>query len=315
MRRLGPLFGLLLLTISRARGFIYPAQRRHTCPRLGATRSENTASTIEEDIEQILDLYLTAETKKMKEEGGGLQSVSPTVLMENAAFLCKGRLYEKVIKRRMETSASAEEAGLLQRVDSFMLGFIKSERKSRSRLKVNYIIAGATSNRLDRSIDLLHEADEIDEDLMQYISGLIKRQTLRLGGPAAESEDDLPLGTGKNAIEILKMIYKRLEAQMKTQGKAELILLAKLMLEQDPSRREDILKDQLYKVEDMENFAFFVESGIEHLTMNASSQDQQVSVGKVERMKDILLSAKSRLQFYQNQNEVFSTRKEEDLPL
>jgi hypothetical protein len=49
--------------------------------------------------------------------------------------------------------------------------------------------------------------------------------------------------------------------------------------------------------------------------MNASSQDQQVSVGKVERMKDILLSAKSRLQFYQNQNEVFSTRKEEDLPL
>ena len=264
--------------------------------------------SIEEDISSIFKMFLKAEAEAKE----GMYAVPPSVLTDNAPFLTKGRIYEKVVKTLLTGARSAEEVSRLEKVDSFLYGFVRSERKSRARLKVNYIIAGATTGRLDESIDMLHEADEIDEELLLYINGLINKQLLRSGGPAAESEDELvPGSSGKNAVDILKLINKRLEAQLKAvNGKKELLLLAKLMSIEDPQTREDVLKSRLKKVEDMDNFAQFVAEGIEHLTMVNSSQGKiEMSLGKIEKMKDILLSTQQMLSFYSKsgQDELFTT--------
>jgi len=255
--------------------------------------------SVENDINGIVDLCLRADASP-----GGLPSISPSVLTLNAAYLAKGRLYEKVVKKRLEEAVKSEESARLERVDSFLHGFVQSERKKRARLKVNYIMAGATTGRLEESIEMLYEADEIDETLLLYINGLINTQLSR--SPAVEfpGKEVLEGGSGENSIAILKLIYRRLEAQVKTvNAKKELLLLAKLVGEKDPQRRVDILKKQLTKVEDMETFVLFVADGIEHLT-KSSSQDNQVSI---ERMKDLLVDAKSMLNPLLSSNDLFST--------
>lgn len=266
--------------------------------------SDLSPNSIEEDVSRILEMYFQAEGT-----ADGIRSVNPSILLENAPFLAKGRIYEQVLKKKMDQLRSNDDIVRLGNVDSFIRGFVLSERKSRARLKVNYIMAGATSNRLDESIELLYNTEEIDEDLLLYINSLINKQLVRSGGPTAESEDDLePDSTGSKTIQVLRLIYKRLEAQMKTQGKMELILLAKLMSEEDAAAREKILRSQLVKVEDMDGFANFVRSGIDHMTA-VSSQGKEVSVGKIERMKDILISANELLQFFNDQDTVMDTRK------
>ena len=275
-------------------------------PTTPTTPNSSIASSIEDEVGRIIDMYIKAASSN--------SAVHPSVLTQNAAYLAKGRIYENVLRRRMEEATKSEDVVLLEQIDTQLFAFIQSERKQRSRLKVNYIIAGASSGRLDEGIEMLHESDEIDEDLLLYINALINRQVVRSGGPAAESAEDVVNSSSKNAIEVLRMIYRRLEAQMKAvDGKKELTLLAKLLGEQDPNLRERILKSRLTKVEDMESFVSFVAEGIEHLT-SVGSQGSQMSIGKIERMKDILLSAQQQLKFFSNNDEIFTTQSSQEIP-
>ena len=57
----------------------------------------------------------------------------------------------------------------VEAIDAFLGGFVASERKQRARLKLNYVIAGASTNRLDQSIRLLADSDEIDDSLLAFI--------------------------------------------------------------------------------------------------------------------------------------------------
>lgn len=94
-------------------------------------------------------MFVTAE--------GGISSISPTILIQNAHILTKGRLYEYVMEKTIEECDNKNEISKIECVDAFMKGFIVSERKQRSRLKMNYMMAGASSNRLDDAIALLSE--------------------------------------------------------------------------------------------------------------------------------------------------------------
>lgn len=284
-------------------------------------QGQGQVSTVEEEIDEVVGIYTAAEASPE-----GIGAVNPTLLLDTAHFLVKGRLYEKVMKRRIEGSETPEQAARLESVDRFLHGFVQAERKSRSRLKVNYIMAGAASGRLDDSIELLHEADEIDEDLLLYLSSLLGKQLLRSGGPTAESDRDLPAGgSGQQSIEVLRLVYKRLEAQLKTRGNKELALLARVVAEDHPERREALLRARLSKVEDMEDFAFFLQDGIQHMTKAASAgggegqgqgqgenQGQGQTVGQLERIKDVLLSVQQLMG--RNQDEVFATDRSGDAP-
>ena len=105
--------------------------------------------TIQEEIKDIIQIFVKAE--------GGVSSISPSVLMDNAHILTKGKLYEYVIDKTIEECDNVRDVSKLETIDAFMRGFIVSERKQRSRLKMNYMMSGASSNRLDEAIALLSE--------------------------------------------------------------------------------------------------------------------------------------------------------------
>lgn len=152
----------------------------------------------------------------------------------------------------------------IEQIDAILSGFILSERKSRSRQKMNYILAGASTNRLDMAINSLAErslnllgllftieicdvySEELDDDLISYLENLIRKEVSRSLGSIgkslslAEDEDDekeqekLLQGIGKQTVDVLKMILRRIKAQITTSGRDDLQLLADLLQETNP---------------------------------------------------------------------------------
>jgi hypothetical protein len=214
--------------------------------------------SLQDEIKGIIKIFVSAE--------GGVNTVSPTILIENAHILTKGKIYEYVIGKTIEGCDNNREIAKIEAVDAFMRGFILSERKQRSRLKMNYMMTGASSNRLDEAITLLSESDEIDDSLLNYVDTLIRKEMLRSAGPAAteESEDDLK-GVGKEAVDVLRMIKRRLQAEMKTGGRDDLKLLSRLLQEDDLQARESILRNSFGRIEELEEFAVFLSNGISHI--------------------------------------------------
>jgi hypothetical protein len=103
---------------------------------------------IEEEISQSIDILMEIDRQ------GKLNNLHPKFLLDRAAILCNGRTYEDVYTKRLSVE-NGEEAERLERINALLSGFISSERKSRTRLKVNYILAGAHSGRLDHAMQML----------------------------------------------------------------------------------------------------------------------------------------------------------------
>lgn len=85
-------------------------------------------------------------------------------------------------------------------------------------------------------------SDEVDEDLIQHIDSLIRKELLRSLGPAAEAKEEEQLeGVGKTSIEILRMVRRRLQVEGAVGGGAndggsqtDVKLLAHLVSINDP---------------------------------------------------------------------------------
>jgi hypothetical protein len=105
--------------------------------------------SIQEEIKEIIQTLV--------QSGGGVDSNTLSILMENAHILTKGKLYESVIEKSIEECDNNRDVAKIEAVDAIMKGFIVSERKQRSRLKMNYMMSGASSNRLDEAITMLSE--------------------------------------------------------------------------------------------------------------------------------------------------------------
>lgn len=102
--------------------------------------------------EEITDIIRALASVK-----GGINAIDPSILTESAHVLAKGRYYEVAMEEIIRDCSTAEEVAKVEALDAFLRGFIISERKQRSRLKLNYILAGAASNRLEESIAMLVE--------------------------------------------------------------------------------------------------------------------------------------------------------------
>lgn len=243
----------------------------------GSLEEEEDYESIEDSILRIIKTYLDADSSE-----GGISSVNPKLLVENAHVLAKGRYYEEIISSLIKDSESHEETTALERVDAFLNGFIQAERRSRARLKVNYIIAGATTNRLDESINLLSESDEIDEDLLTFLDMLIKKEIMMSKGPASTDEDENDLeGTEKVTVDVLRMIKRRLMVQIQTgENLVNVKLLAALIAENDHETREKMLRSSLLTVESIESFSECVRSGIQYITEGANIVDVDISDSK-----------------------------------
>ena len=92
-----------------------------------------------------------------KLSGSGSTALDPTLLVENAHILAKGKLYEEVMEAKISAATKETDIRGLEWVDARLRSFVLAERKARARLKVNYILAGAKSGRLEQAIQLLVE--------------------------------------------------------------------------------------------------------------------------------------------------------------
>lgn len=108
--------------------------------------------TIKEEIAIIIEAFLS-EVKDINQP----LNINPAVLIEFSYVLTKGKLYEEVMGELLTNAKDYIEVQALELVDNSMKNFVISERKSRARLKMNYILAGASSNRLEQSITILKE--------------------------------------------------------------------------------------------------------------------------------------------------------------
>ena len=84
-----------------------------------------------------------------------MEAVNPQILMECSPFLCKEGFYEAVMKnltREAEKNDNQTALHSLKRVDSFLTGYIFNERKSRARLKINYLLSAAQSEDMETAI-------------------------------------------------------------------------------------------------------------------------------------------------------------------
>jgi len=117
-----------------------------------ATESHTPYPSIRDEISAVIDQMLL-----IRSSPDGFRSLSPRLLMDNSHILTKGRLYEEAITHRLTHAVNSSQIKDLETVDAFLKGFITSERKARARLKLNYVLAGASSQRLDESIELLSD--------------------------------------------------------------------------------------------------------------------------------------------------------------
>ena len=109
----------------------------------------DSEQSIQDEIKEIIQTLVQSE--------GGVDSISLSILMENAHILTKGKLYESAIEKSIEECDNNRDVAKIEAIDAVMKGFIVSERKQRSRLKMNYMMSGASSNRLDEAITMLSE--------------------------------------------------------------------------------------------------------------------------------------------------------------
>lgn len=238
------------------------------------------SDVLKQEIRDIIEIYV--DSHKLKETKIPIAKSAlydPTILLENAYVLVKGKLYEEVMGSLIMEANDDDETRTLQKIDAFLTGFIQSERKSRSRVKLNYILAGASSGRLDAAIDLLNESDEIDDSLISFIDSLIKKQQIKSSGPAnlvddddvdGDNEDYNIIGSGKATLDVLRMVKRRLLAEIKARSKSELKLLVGLLQVKEIDRREEILLTTLSTVTALESFSAFVQDGLQHY------QDMQI---------------------------------------
>jgi hypothetical protein len=190
--------------------------------------------TITEEISDIVDFYIE------KSRISSLSTINPTILSENAHLLTQSRYYEDVMQRKLAICTDPDEVRSLEALNAFLLGFINSERRNRSRLKVSYILSAIMTQppRIDEAMDLLSESGEIDSHLLTYLDSLVEKQMKKSLGMVIASEEDVSeeelSGIGKVTVKTLRTIQKRLRVEYETKGKPEVKVLAKLLAEGDP---------------------------------------------------------------------------------
>jgi hypothetical protein len=112
----------------------------------------------------------------------GLETVDPQVLTNYSPVLCKEGFFEAVMKNLTRDIGNHNQTlvNSVKRVDSFLSGYIFSERKGRARLKINYLLAGAETGLLDEAVNKLRKTDEIDSFLFLYLNQLIQLEESKL---------------------------------------------------------------------------------------------------------------------------------------
>lgn len=194
---------------------------------------ESDSRSISEEISDIIDMYL------VQARSQPMNTINPSVIRDKSYMLAKDQYFETIMQEKLSSpTLSSSDTALLEQINMFLSSIILSERRSRARLKVNYILASIRAEKLEEAIELLCEADEIDSHLMNFLESLIDKEMKRLKGPLVleEGDDDNEFeGVGKATLTTLRAIKKRLQVEYQMKDRFELKLLSKMLSINDPA--------------------------------------------------------------------------------
>lgn len=154
------------------------------------------------------------------------------------------------------------------------------------------------------SLILWWNSDEIDDDLQSFVRQLIKKEEERFNGlePIVNDRNELVFEPQKfspsdrrqesPALSVLKLIYKRVKAEMLTKSDTNIKLLHTL-LRCKPDERLTLLQQQLRRIELIMNFAEYVEDALAFVEAHdgrgmQGGEQVQLAAGTVEVLRDVL---------------------------
>lgn len=112
-----------------------------------------TADPFHEDVSNLVDIVI-----RHASHNKDFSRLDHKLLIDSAHLLAKSNIYEEVMQKRLLAAASnSPELRVIQSADAFLKGFVQSERTQRAKLKVNYLLAGAQTGRLEQAVSLLKE--------------------------------------------------------------------------------------------------------------------------------------------------------------
>lgn len=125
--------------LSGYRTVIHATHKLNMVAEIDGSSREDMNSMLRTEIKEIVTSFLA----QIIEKNADIMSVvNPLTLGENAYVLAKNTLYEDVMEGLLLNVVDTKQAEAIQRIDAILKGFIQTERKTRSRLKLNYILAG-----------------------------------------------------------------------------------------------------------------------------------------------------------------------------
>ena len=137
-------------------------------------------------------------------------------------------------------------------------------------------------------------------------------------------ESDLLEGSGKAAVDVLRLIQKRLKAEIQMKDNLHLRLLATLVREEiNEDDYGSIIRKALKTIEQFKSFSAYLDDGIDHLSTVLRDQSTSSSLEKgrdqnlvtLQKMRDIKLSMSSVLGQFQtglvDECDTFSTSPED----
>eukprot|EP01031_Cornospumella_fuschlensis_P024432 gene24432-29532_t len=231
------------------------------------------SSFVQDEINSIINILIKVDSLDPKQ---GLTNHASPLLLENTHVLCKGREYENLMSRLLRESKGSERNEQLERVHALVSGFVQAERKNRARQKMNYVLAGATSGRIDQAIQMLVETEEIDDDLLIFIDYLVEKEQARSRGgtysplypPSPSSSSSAPSSA---TLDVLLMVQRRLRAETVT-SKEDFVRILHILLSLPPSlspaERVTKIRELLKSIEQMRHFEDFVQSGVDFIKKN-----------------------------------------------
>jgi hypothetical protein len=147
-------------------------------------------------------------------------------------------------------------------------------------------------------------SDEIDDDLQSFVRQLIKKEEERFSGiePIVNDRNELVFEPQtfsvsdrrqeSPALSVLKLIYKRVKAEMLTKSDTNIKLLHAL-LRCKPDDRLPLLQQQLRRIELIMNFTEYVEDALAFVEAHdgrgrQGGEQVQLAAGTVEVLRDVL---------------------------
>lgn len=168
--------------------------------------------------------------------------------------LLRGDQFESCIDVRMEAEGSSKIRARLQHSKSFILNLKRTEQERLSRHWIERLLEAATVS-----------TDEMDQMVFELTATQDGRALLQ---PVLETLDDMlrrlqDMSPDEKTLTqvVVETIRKRIEAEIKTQDRPFVRLLAVLLRLELPEDRERLLRAELRNSRLVEEFMLFVEEG------------------------------------------------------